>query len=121
MDIAIYNFIILQGETTQLSFQLVGDDETPVDLSGYSVRMQIRPDYADFSSEVFVSLDSEIDEDGSYIRIESEGILSFQISATQTSSINDDRCKYDIELYDETGYVKRILEGKISIRREVTR
>jgi hypothetical protein len=121
MGITKYNLTILQGETFQLSFQLLGDGDVPIDLNGYSARLQIRQDYADFSPTVFVNLDSNNNTLENFIEVGNDGIITIQISAQNTSNINDDRCKYDLELYNTLGYVKRIIEGKISIRREVTR
>ena len=42
-----YNFTIEQGTTIRLELQYKDSSGSAIDLTGYSGRMQIRPDYAD--------------------------------------------------------------------------
>ena len=53
-----YSFVIEQGSTLNLELQYKDSTGTPVDLSNYGGRMQIRPDVA--SSTVYISLSSYI-------------------------------------------------------------
>ncbi len=121
-----YSFTVEQGSTT--SFQVVYKDAngTPVNLSGYHARMQIRE--TKDSSTVICSLSSSLDADGTGLNLSgsagtlplSSGSIGIYISAASSSGFSFDTAYYDLELV--TGItVTRLLQGSVKLDKEVTR
>lgn len=109
-----YDFEAGQGETFDRTLVWTLDDE-PVNLSAYSVRMQVRRSYS--SPTVVFSL-----TEGDGITVDDEaGSINLFISATDTAAAHAGEYVYDIELEDSEGIVDRFLEGKFSLSPEVTR
>ena len=59
-----YHLIIEQGATLNLEIQYKDSAGTPVDLTGYSGKMQIRSDYADNNPTTYITLSSSLAPDG---------------------------------------------------------
>lgn len=121
-----YSFTVEQGSTT--SFQVVYRDAngTPVNLSGYHARMQIRETIG--SSTIIGRLSSSLDADGTGLNLSgsagtlplSSGSIGVYISAASSSGFTFDTAVYDLELV--TGItVTRLLQGTIKLDKEVTR
>lgn len=86
----------------------------PVGLAGYSARAMIREEYD--SPQPFLSLTI-----GNGIEIDSiNNTITISISAQQSSAIIQESGKWDLEVFTGS-YVKRLLEGKVKLRPEVTR
>jgi hypothetical protein len=116
-----YNLTIEQGTTYRFVVVKKDINKEPVDLTGYTARMQIRPDFADNTATVFASLSTTPTSDGSGITIvPEEGKLIVEISAALTETFNFDTGLYDLELY-VADTVERLLEGRVRNSREVTR
>lgn len=126
-----YNLQIDQGATYLRELQYTDENDNPIDLTDYSVRMQIRANFADFNdSELYLSISSSISasstESGfSLTGLEknlptTSGSLGLFISATDTDTFNFSEGVYDIEL-DNNGEVTRLLEGKVLVNKSVTR
>lgn len=115
-----HEFESWQGKTFTAPIQLiqkVDDIETPVDLTGFQARMQVRKGY---DSEPVLSLTS--DEDGGIeITDAEEGKFTIGISADQTADLEYGRYRYDIEFYDVDDYVMSPFFGRFRVHREVTR
>ena len=121
-----YSFVIEQGATT--NFQINWNDETgtPVDLTGYGARMQIRP--AIESSEVFISLSSSLQSDGTGLNLSgsngitplASGSVAVYISAYSSSLLNFGDAYYDLEMVNGNE-VTRLLEGRVQLSKNVTR
>lgn len=113
---AKYKITIYQGETfSKVITWKTGDPENPVNLTGYTARMQIRKKYG--SDIVLLSLTTE---NGGITLGGSAGTIILNISATDTSNINWTTGVYDLELVSAGGTVKRLLQGTIKISPEVT-
>ena len=121
-----YSFTVEQGSTT--SFQVVYKDAngTPVNLSGYHARMQIRETIG--LSTIIGRLSSSLDADGTGLNLSgsagtlplSSGSIGVYISAASSSGFTFDTAVYDLELV--TGItVTRLLQGTIKLDKEVTR
>lgn len=110
-----YNFICPQGATfsQELTWKI---DENPVNLSGYSARMQVREKHS--SDTKILDLSSQ---DGDITLGGSDGTILIEIPANDTESIIAKEYVYDIELISSSSIVTRIIEGKFIVTPEVTR
>lgn len=121
MSAGRYSFTINQGTTIEFEVVYKDSELNPVNISDFHSRMQIRPDYADFTDEVNICLSSSLDVDGSGLYMNGpSGSIVVYMSAAKTEEFNFDEGLYDLELYSGS-FVERLLEGKVKIRREVTR
>ena len=115
MAAADYNLLIEQGATFELSIIWKDDNDTPIDISGYSARMQIRKTY---DSDPVISLTN--DSDGGIVLGGVAGTIAITIDADTTDDIEILRGRYDLEL-EFNGVVTRLLQGIVNISREVTK
>jgi hypothetical protein len=109
-----YNMLCPQGATftKQLTYSI---DDVPVNLTGYTARMQVRETHA--SAIVIVELTTE----NSLISLGgSLGTINLTIPATTTEDFLAKDYVYDLELVSG-GNVYRIIEGKFTVTPEVTR
>ena len=121
-----YSFIIEQGATTNLNIQWTDASGSAIDLTGYQARMQIRP--AIESSEVYISLSSSLQPDGTGLNLSGScdcnppesGSVGIYISAYSSSLLNFNEAYYDLEMVNGIE-VTRLLEGKIKLSKNVTR
>jgi len=116
-----YNITVEQGSTFDLKLLYQDSNGNPADLTGYSAKMQIRPDYADYTATTYLTLSSSLDVDGSGLTITPiSGSISIFISATKTDAFQFNDALYDLELYSND-LVLRLLEGKVRVKKSVTR
>jgi hypothetical protein len=114
MTPGLVNFVCPQGSTFRrtLTYTL---DTLPVDLTGYSSRLQVRQ--AHYSTDTLVSLVS-----GSGITISgSAGIIDIYISNADTSNLPPGSHVYDLEIISPSLDVDRLIEGTFIVTPEVTR
>lgn len=113
-----HDLTIEQGATWEQSVQqLQPGTETPVDLTNYTARMQIRPNVS--SDVVYVSLTSS---PAAGITIAAAtGTVTLRMSATETAALSWRDAVYDLELESSDGTVTRLIEGRVTLSREVTR
>ena len=121
-----YSFVIEQGATTTFEVQYRDSTNTPVDLSGYGARLQIRPTAG--SDTIFLSLSSSLQSDGTGLNMSgsngttppTSGSIGVYISAYSSSLLSFGEAAYDLEIhYGST--VSRILQGCVKLSKEVTR
>jgi hypothetical protein len=114
MTPGLVNFVCPQGSTFRrtLTYTL---DNLPIDLSGYSSRLQVRQAY--YSEDPIISLAS-----GSGITIGgSAGTIDILISASATSNFPAGNHVYDLEIISPSNIVDRLIEGTFNVTPEVTR
>lgn len=112
-----YNITILQGATFEIAVSWKNPDGTPVVLSGYTARMQVRGTFA--STAVIVEATTA---NGRITITEATGTLAIKIGPTVTAALAAPATGvYDLELVSAGGDVYRILEGGVRITPEVTR
>lgn len=107
----ILNFDMPQGATfpAVLTWKI---DGSPVDLTSYSARMDVRKRP---QSDVILAL-----TEGSGITLGgSAGTITLDVSAEDTAAITPGQYVYDLELYNGD-YVKRLIQGTVSVSAEVT-
>lgn len=117
-----HNFICEQGATFNPVItwrEPTAEDGTPgdpIDLTGYSARMQVRPSVA--STTVVISLTTE---NGRISLGGANGEIELLIEDEDTANLPPASYKYDIELESSGGVVTRLLKGSFKVDPEVTR
>jgi hypothetical protein len=109
------NFLCPQGSTfsKQITYKI---DDVPVDLTGYSSRLQVREYY--YSENPLLDLYSP---DGGMTINAASGIVDLFIHASVTSQIPAGTFVYDLEIKSVNNTVSRIIEGSFIVTPEVTR
>lgn len=121
-----YTFIVEQGATTDWEITWKDKNGAPMDLTGYTGRMQIRSDYGE-AGTLYASLTNTLASDGTGLNfLGSAGLLpltsgsiGIYISAASSSAFTFTEAKYDLELQKGTK-VTRLLSGKVKLSKEVT-
>jgi hypothetical protein len=108
-----YNMICPQGATftKRLTWTI---DDIPVDLTGYTARMQARDKHG--GSCVVVDITTE----NGGISLDDEGNIDLLIDYEDTELIIAKEYVYDLEL-DSGAQVYRVIEGKFIVTPEVTK
>ena len=119
LPIAIADICIFQGATfDQTLFYETGEPSTPVDLAGYTAKMQIR------SKPESKAVILELSTSNGRITLNygsNNGAIRLFILATDTALLSVcDKAVYDLELYNGA-VTTRILQGNVIISPEVTR
>jgi hypothetical protein len=90
----------------------------PVNLTGYSARMQVRESYDAGTAVVSLTSGTGITLGGT------AGTIGIALTPTQTAVLDGTpniQAIYDLELVSGAGYVTRLVEGRFYIYPEVTR
>ena len=115
MPAGSHDFEMEQGATFNRSILVKDGDGNPVDLSGASCRMQVRP---------FIESDTviiELTTSNGRITIDGPlGQITLLVSAASTSSISQSGV-YDLEVVYPDSSVDRLLKGSLVLSPEVTR
>lgn len=108
-----YNFVLNQGETFDTTFTVLLQDRRPYDLTDYTVRGQIRETYT--SATPLAAFTIEVVEPTS-------GRIRTTLTAAQTAALVFNKAVYDIEAENtQTGTVIRLVQGVVTLSREVTK
>jgi hypothetical protein len=111
-----YDFNVDQGATFTATITWSDENGDPVNLTGYTARMQLRPDVT--SSTVTLEL---LDSNGRIALGGAAGTITLTIAATDTAAIGAGNYVYDLELESGGGVVTRLLKGGVNVDAEVTR
>ena len=109
-----YNIVCPQGSTYSQRFTY-HIDESPVNLTTYTARMQVRETH---SSDIKVF--DLTTANGGIVLGGSLGTIDVSISATDTAAVVAKNYVYDLELVNGS-VVTRIVEGQFIVTPEVTR
>lgn len=118
MSDARLKLTIEQGATFErLIAYKTGTPPVPVDLTGYTARMQVRAtiDAPDVLLELS-TINARIT-----LPDPAQGQLLLEVSATDTAAITWTGGVYDLELTSPAGKVTRLLRGTVTVSPEVTR
>ena len=109
---ATLNLLMPQGQTFDvvMTWKISG---TPVDLSTYTAKLQMRQRVSATDADLTLT-------DGSGITLGSDGTIAILVSASDTATINTGTYVYDLEL-TSSDTVRRLVEGTITVSAEVTR
>lgn len=123
---ARYSFTVDQGATKEFIVRYADSNDVPIDLSGYTARMQLRPSPG--SETLYATLSTTISPNGSGLYITglpcdpqppTSGSIGIVMSAALTTALNFSEASYDLEITRGT-YVIRVIEGKVRLSRETT-
>jgi hypothetical protein len=109
------DIVIEQGATFSLPVVWKDSAGDPIDLTGWSARMQIRK-----SKRATDVLHEATSTGGDIVLGDAAGTIVVTIEATDTAAFTWKRGVYDLELIDGTT-VYRLLEGAVEVSPEVTR
>ena len=109
-----YNFTIEQGATFNL-LMTWRIDNVPVNLTGYTARLQARIDVDETDTILSLTTGAGITLGGA------AGTITIDQTAGQTAVLPKGEYVYDLELQSSGGIVTRLLQGELNISAEVTR
>jgi hypothetical protein len=112
MTAGVYDILCEQGATFRKTFTWLDENEQPVDLTGCSARMQVRPSHKGTTTWLDltgIAMDPAL------------GQLLVVLTATVTAALPVSRGVYDLEVVHPTGDVTRLLQGTFTVSPEVTR
>lgn len=119
MAILNFNFTIEQGSTYSKPFAWKNSSGTAMDLTDCTLRMMIRRDVND--ALPILSLTSNPPAGLTILAPPTNGQFRIDITASQTAALVFSEAKYDLEVQDALGTVVRLLEGTITLSKEITR
>lgn len=112
------DIVIDQGSTFSDTITLKNIDDTPFDITNYSVRAQLRRTPAASSSVDFTCTKTDA----------ANGVFTMSLTSVQTAALTVQNYMptiyvYDIEIYtsDSPPIVYRVLRGRAKVEPEVTR
>jgi hypothetical protein len=108
------NITIEQGATFRLECTWLVDDE-PVNLTGYTARLQVRESHDSAEPMLDIDSDEEITLGGVL------GTIVIVVDDEVTENLTAGNWVYDLELESPAGAVDRLLEGRAAVTPEVTR
>jgi len=116
MAAATYHLTLEQGVTWDQDVVWKDSTGTPRNLSGYTARLQIRPTAS--SDVTYVGMTTG----GGGITITAgTGTINLLLSATATAALTFTQAVYDLEAESSSGVVTRLMQGRVTLSREVTR
>lgn len=108
---------MFQGAT--INFTLTWGGGTPIDVTGYDARMQIRPSASDDGTPI-----AEFTVGNGRVTIgDSDGLITFSMTDADSDDLVPGEYVYDIEVLDDAGTpnVHRAMSGCCEIVAEVTK
>jgi hypothetical protein len=106
------DLIVEQWATLELPITWLDQNRAPINLLGWSARLQIR---AKVGGAVLVTLVSPTN-----ITLGTDGTISVEIPSGTTGTLNFTNGVYDLLLTAPSGKKKRLIEGKITFSPAVT-
>ena len=109
---AYTDLFIDQGTDFETSLDLIGDDGTPIDITGFTFKSQIRKSYysANASANLTITvLDAP------------NGNAMLSMTAANSSNIFPGRYVYDVKMKDSANTTTRVVEGILTINPQVSR
>jgi phage baseplate assembly protein gpV len=116
MTAATYDFQIEQGATLSKNFVWKTSDGAPIDLTNYAGKLQVRSSVT--SDTVLLEMSTQ---NGRIQLGGTAGTIVLAMANTETSAITWLRGVYSFELTAPDGTVTRLLDGSISVSREIVR
>lgn len=113
---AKYDIVMDQGATFSRAITWQDSQAVPVNLTGYTARMQVRDEVDSSTSALSLTTEnSRISLGGT------AGTITLLVSATDTAAVAAGEYVYDLELVSGSGTVTRLIQGCFTVDAEVTR
>jgi hypothetical protein len=109
---AYTDLIIDQGADFEITFDLVGDDGYPINVTGYAFSGQIRKSYHSTNPTANLVLT---------ILNPVRGNTLISLGASNTANIVAGRYVYDIKMKDSSNVTSRVVEGIVTVTPQVSR
>jgi hypothetical protein len=116
MAAAQADLVIEQGATFNQSFQWTDSAGVAINLTGYTGRMQIRQ-----SITAATTIADLTTANGGIVITPATGTVQAVISAASTAAMSFSSAVYDLELVAGDGTVTRLVQGSVTLSKEVTR
>lgn len=105
------NLTLDQGTDFVYNVYLIDSAGVSVDLTGYTGNSQLRTSY---SSNVFVTMDVDVSTVNT-------GLITLSMNSATTGALTSSRYLYDVILTSSDNVVSRLMEGVITVNKDVTR
>jgi hypothetical protein len=115
------NLKINQGETFKHTLKWLDANEQPINNTGYSGKMHIRAKVDTATTLLTFSSNPADTPNGTITFGGADGSIVLYLSAAATSAIDWLSGVYDLEITDSLGDITRLVEGKVTVTKEVTR
>lgn len=106
----ISNLFVDAGTTYSNIITVAATTGQPLDLTGYTVKSQMRKSYS--SSQAFNFTASIYDAQAGKVRL--------QLNSTQSEAIPAGRWLYDVEITSQSGNKTRVVEGIVTVTPQIT-
>ncbi len=116
MQSASYHITVNQGSHFTLPITWKDQNQVPINLTGFTARMQARRTHD--ATTHFIELTTE---NGGITLGGAAGTITLSLSAAATAAISAETGVWDLELISSGGIVTRLIQGEITISKEVTR
>jgi len=114
-----YTLNIYKGATLDITFTWKDSAGNPVDLTGYTARLQVRESVD--AVAILLELTTTLVAGSGIVLGGAAGTIQLVAPATSTDDYTWDEGVYDLELVSGTGVVTRLLQGPAKAWHEVTR
>ena len=111
-----YNMTCNQGATFKRTITWTNPNKTPINLTGYTARMQVRTSAA--ANTVVLELTTD---NGRITLGGTSGTVDLLVAANVTANLTPALYVYDLEVVSGGGEVTRLVEGNFNVKAEVTR
>ena len=101
-----------QGTDFSYALDLSNDDDTPLNVTGYTFTSSIRKSF--YSSGVTANLTVTILNAAG-------GNVQISMNAATTANIKAGRYLYDVKMINDTSVVSRVIEGIITVYPQITK
>jgi len=134
MAAGLYNFTIEQGATLSFEIQYKDNNSTPIDLTGYTAKMEIASAYSGSTRTVYAMLTSSLgdvyvkDTGSEFLSLSgsdlitplTSGSIGIYIGWARTNElVFTGSAVYDLELTLDTERT-RLLQGQVQLSKQVT-
>jgi len=114
MGIVIKNFIFPRGDTLTFVFHFKNSDETPIDITGYTLYFTLKEKLSDSDDDAII----KIDESDHLNPVNGDSRIT--VPDTDTDDLKG-KYYYDFQLKTTGGVINTFMQGKIEFKSDVTR
>lgn len=114
MTAGIYNFTMDQGSVWDLEITYQDPDGVPINLTGFTAKMQLRKDYNSTVADLTLTTDG-----GGIVITGATGKIDISASAAQTGALDPTYYVFDLELTSGSN-ISRLIQGQITVAEQVT-